>query len=103
MAPNLHALLVLCATLQAPPCPPEAGRLVAAGWIAYRSDSIAVAAARFREADRLCDGQLDAKVGLGYALLRQDQAGAADSLFALVTRGDSLNGDAWDGLVLTRW
>ena len=103
MAPNLHALLVLCATLQAPPCPDDAGRLVAAGWAAYRADSMAVAAERFRRADGLCEGQLDAKVGLGYALLRQDRPDAADSLFTLVTRRDSLNGDAWDGLVLTRW
>ncbi len=103
MAPNLHSLLSLCVALAAEPCPPEAGALVASGWAAYRADSIAVALERFRRSDRLCPDNLDAKVGLGYALLRQQQVGAADSLFRLVTARDSLDGDAWDGLTLTRW
>lgn len=103
MAPNLHSLLLVCAALQSPPCPPEAAALVSSGWQAYRADSIAVAAERFARADRRCARQLDAKVGLAYAWLRQDRVPPADSLFALVTRRDSLNGDAWDGLLLTRW
>jgi tetratricopeptide (TPR) repeat protein len=89
--------------LWAAPCPPEAGALVEAGWRAYRADSIAVAADRFARADRMCEGQLDAKIGLAYARLRQDNVAAADSLFLLVTRRDSTNTDAWDGRTLTRW
>jgi len=100
MAPNLQLLLLLCA---APPCPPEASELVAAGWRAYRADSIRVAAERFARSDRLCENNLDAKIGLGYALLRQDRLAGADSLFLIVARQDDANGDAWDGLTLTRW
>ncbi|HXW97768.1 MAG TPA: hypothetical protein VEI47_09290, partial [Gemmatimonadales bacterium] len=100
MVTNLHVFLLLCA---AQPCPPEAGELVVQGWRAYRADSIAVAAERFARADRLCDHHLDAKVGLAYALLRQNQVDSADSLFTLVSREDTANGDAWDGLALTRW
>jgi hypothetical protein len=96
---NLHLLLILCA---APPCPPEAGELVTQGWRAYRADSIAVAAERFARADRLCEN-LDAKVGLGYARLRQDRLAEADSLFQLITARDSANADGWDGLTLVRW
>lgn len=99
MVTNLHFLLVLCA---APPCPPEAGELVAAGWRAYRSDSIEIAAERFSQADGLCDN-LDAKVGLAYTRLRQNRLDDADSLFLLVTRRDSTNADGWDGLTLVRW
>jgi hypothetical protein len=100
MAPNLHLLVLLCA---APPCPPEAAEAVEAGWRAYRADSIRVAAGRFAQADRLCENNLDAKIGLGYALLRLNRVSGADSLFELVARRDSTNGDAWDGLTLTRW
>ncbi len=100
MAPNLYLLFLLCA---GPPCPPEANELVAAGWRAYRSDSIAVAATRFSRADQLCENNLDAKIGLGYTLLRQDQVTGADSLFSIVAGHDSANADAWDGLTLTRW
>ncbi len=116
MGPNLHSLVVAVAglslmieshpappTLPAPPCPPEAAELVAAGWRAYRADSIAVAAERFARADRLCPDHFDAKVGLGYTRLRADRPAEADSLFALVVARAPANGDAWDGLVLTRW
>jgi hypothetical protein len=99
MLTNLHVLLILCA----PPCPPEAGILVETGWRAYRADSIAVAAERFARADRMCEDNLDAKVGLGFARLRQNNVAAADSLFSLVTGRDSLNADGWDGLTLSRW
>jgi hypothetical protein len=85
------------------PCPPEAGRLVAAGWRAYRADSMAVAARRFARADSMCEGNLDAKVGLGYTLLRRNRAASAESLFALVTELDQGNGDGWDGLAAARW
>ena len=114
MDPNLHQRLLACASLAVlaltggrsatnPPCPPEAGELVASGWRAYRADSIAVAAERFARSDRLCEDNLDAKVGLGYALLRSDRVAAADSLFELVAGKAPGNSDAWDGLTLTRW
>ncbi len=114
MGPNLHSRLVACAWLTlfslaggrhsaAPPCPPEAGELVAAGWRAYRADSIAVAAERFSRSDQMCEDNFDAKVGLGYTHLRSDRVGPADSLFELVTAKVPTNGDAWDGLTLTRW
>ncbi len=51
----------------------------------------------------MCLHNLDAKIGLGFALYRQEQLGSADSLFAIVARADSGNADAWDGLTLTRW
>jgi hypothetical protein len=99
MATNLHLLLLLCLT---PPCPPEVEELVASGWRAYRADSMAVAAERFSRADQLCEN-LDAKVGLGYALLRLDRLVEADSLFRLVVATDSGNADGWDGLTIVRW
>ena len=99
MLTNLHVLLLLCA----PPCPPEAAELVAQGWSAYRADSIAVAAERFARADQLCENHLDAKIGLGFVLLRQDQTASAESLFALVVRRDPAYADAWEGLTMARW
>lgn len=113
MGPNLHSLLAAVAgfallaagrpTRSPGPCPPEAAELVAAAWRAYRTDSIPVAAERFARADRLCEDNFDAKVGLGYTHLRSDRVAEADSLFTLVTTRAPANGDAWDGLVLTRW
>lgn len=114
MGPNLNPRLLACASLalfaptggrpsHAPPCPPEAGELVVSGWRAYRADSIAVAAERFARADRMCEDNLEAKVGLGYAHLRSDRIPQADSLFALVSAKAPGNADAWDGLTLTRW
>lgn len=81
-------------------CPPAAGEEVAAGWRAYRGDSIAIAEQRFTAADGLCTGNLDAKVGLGYTALRLGKPGTADSLFRIVTRADSSNADGWIGLAL---
>lgn len=114
MGPNLYPRLLACASLalsafwggrpaHAPPCPPEAGRLVETGWRAYRADSIAVAGQRFARADQMCEDNYDAKVGLAYTHLRSDRVAQADSLFELVTSKLSANGDAWDGLTLTRW
>jgi hypothetical protein len=100
MGTNLHLLLLLCATQ---PCPPEAGELVAQGWVAYRADSIVVAAERFTHADQLCENNLDAKVGLGFARLRQGLAASAESLFTVVIRRDATNADGWHGLTLARW
>ncbi|MEO8637222.1 MAG: hypothetical protein ABI587_18250, partial [Gemmatimonadales bacterium] len=113
MPSNLHLLTGACATAlllallppesAAPPCPPEAAAAVAAGWRAYRADSISAAARHFLRADQLCRNNLDAMVGLGYVALRQDRVGSADSLFRVVVQHDSLNGDAWDGLTLSNW
>lgn len=90
------------ATLQAQEsCPPAAGEEVAAGWRAYRADSIEYAARQFAAADGRCPGNLDAKVGLGYTALRLGQPGRADSLFRIVTGSDSSNADAWNGLALS--
>jgi len=99
MATNLILLALACAA----PCPPEAAALVDSAWTAYRSEAIAVAGERFARADRLCTNNFDAKVGLGFVRLRQHNVPEADSLFRLVTRAESTNGDAWDGLTLTRW
>jgi hypothetical protein len=79
------------------PCPPAAGAAVESGWRAYRGDSLEAAAKRFGRADRLCAGNLDAKVGLGFTLLRQNRLGAADSLFRTVLARDTANVDAWEG------
>ncbi len=114
MGPNLHSQLFACASLALlvltrgghtgiTSCPPEAGELVAAGWRAYRADSIAVAAERFTRSDQMCEDNYDAKVGLAYTHLRSNRLGPADSLFELVTAKVPGNGDAWDGLTLTRW
>jgi hypothetical protein len=114
MAPNLHvrrlgsALVALLAAgpgaPDRPPCPPLAGELVAQGWAAYRSDSLAAAARLFARSDSLCpDRNLDAKVGLGFTALRQDRLARADSLFQLVARASPDNGDAWEGLTLVAW
>ena len=84
-------------------CPPATGALVDAGWKAYRSDSIAVAAEWFARADRACPAGLDARVGLGYAWLRLGVAARAESLFTLVTVADSGYADAWQGLMSAAW
>jgi hypothetical protein len=111
MAQNLHRWRTACGlvallTAGAPssqPCPPEAGRLAAEGWQAYRADSMAIARARFAAADTLCPDNFDAKVGLGYVSLRQDRVAEADSLFRLVTAAIPGYGDAWIGLTLATW
>lgn len=82
-------------------CPPEAVREVARGWELYRRDSVETARALFRSADGRCPGNWDARTGLAYASLRLGDLAVADSIFTLVTRGDSLNADAWTGLALT--
>ncbi len=108
MLKNLHLLSFACIglaglALTRPPCPPEAAALVTAGWTAYRGDSMTVALARFARADSLCPEGLDAKVGLGNVRLRRGELPAAESLFVLIARRDSANGDAWDGLALARY
>lgn len=81
-------------------CPPAAGEAVAAGWRAYRADSIPQAERHFTAADGLCAGNLDAQAGLGYTALRLGRLIRSDSLFRIVTRADSNNADGWNGLAL---
>ncbi|MGH9118223.1 MAG: tetratricopeptide repeat protein [Acidimicrobiales bacterium] len=79
------------------PCSPAVAGTVERGWRAYRGDSLETAARHFGQAERACPGNLDAMVGLGFTLLRQDRVGAADSLFRRVLARDSANADAWEG------
>jgi hypothetical protein len=102
---NLHAWTTIGAaafSLAAPlaaqrPCPPDADWILAAGWRAYRADSIHRASERFEVAQRLCPENADASVGLGLTKLRLGDPKAADALFTQVLRRDSTNSDAWEG------
>jgi tetratricopeptide (TPR) repeat protein len=94
------ALVPLSPSLAQEPCPPLAGEEVAAGWRAYRTDSLPRAEQLFAQSDGRCERNLDAKIGLGYVALRQNAMGRADSLFRLVTAADPQNGDGWNGLAL---
>ena len=100
LALSLHA-----AAVAGQACPPDSGRTSghasAAGWSAYRADSLAAARSLFERSRRLCAGNLDAASGLGYLALRRGDLARADSLFRFVTARDSLNGDGWDGLART--
>jgi tetratricopeptide (TPR) repeat protein len=82
-----------------PRCPPQVEPLVAAGWKAYRADSIRLAFERFARAARLCPADLDAQVGLAFAHLRLGDVALAESLFARVAAIDPANSDGWDGLM----
>ena len=99
------ALSVHAAAVVGQACPPDSGRTSghasAAGWSAYRADSLAAARSLFERSRRLCAGNLDAASGLGYLALRRGDLARADSLFRFVTARDSLNGDGWDGLART--
>jgi hypothetical protein len=94
----LAALLLRGTVALAQGCPPPSGDASAAGWRAYRADSLDAARALFERARLLCGRNADAASGLGYVALRRQDAPAADSLFRLVIRLDSLNADGWDGL-----
>jgi hypothetical protein len=94
----LAALLLRGTVALAQGCPPPSGDASAAGWRAYRADSLDAARALFERARLLCGRNGDAASGLGYVALRRQDAPAADSLFRLVIRLDSLNADGWDGL-----
>ena len=78
-------------------CPEGTDAIVAAGWRAYRADSIAVAATRFADALARCPANSDAAVGRAYTHLRLGAVESADSLFRAVTRRDSLSSDGWEG------
>jgi tetratricopeptide (TPR) repeat protein len=79
------------------PCPPAADSALENGWFAYRAHSPETAVEWFDRALQLCPDNLDAKVGLGFALLRQGQARRADSLFQNVVARSPTNSDAWEG------
>jgi hypothetical protein len=101
-AQTLRALTALAMLLPAmvqgqTPCPPQGISALDSGWIAYRTDSNQVAAARFERAQRVCPDNPDAKVGLGFSLLRLGQVGRADSLFRVVLSRSTTNSDAWEG------
>ena len=97
-APLAVLLLLRGAAVLAQGCPPASGEASAAGWRAYRADSLVAARALFERSRRLCGQNPDAASGLGYLALRRNDPAAADSLFRIVIRLDSLNADGWDGL-----
>src|SRR6185312_5691806 len=55
------------------PCPQAADSALENGWFAYRANSMDLAADWFERAQRFCPENSDAKVGLGFTLLRQGQ------------------------------
>jgi tetratricopeptide (TPR) repeat protein len=83
------------------PCAPPAVAALDSGWVAYRADSNRIAVTRFDMAQRLCPDNLDAKVGLGFSLLRLGQTLRADSLFRVVLSRSATNSDAWEGRART--
>ncbi len=74
---------------------------LAAGWHAYRADSLSAASRWFSRAAGC--GAVDALVGLGFVELRLDHLSTADSLFAGATARDSLLADAWEGTARVAW
>ena len=105
---NLHALRVACATVAVAllwpdrghsqtPCQPSGATALDRAWRAYRADSLPLALKEFELAHRLCPANLDASVGLGFALLRSNKARQAQSLFLEVIQRDPRNSDAWEG------
>jgi len=97
-APLAALLLLRGAAALAQGCPPASGAASAAGWRAWRADSLDTARTLFQRARLLCARNSDAASGLGYIALRQGEPAAADSLFRVVIALDSLNADGWDGL-----
>lgn len=78
-------------------CPPVGAAAQERAWRAYRADSIPQALEHFKLAGRLCPDDLDAKVGLGFALLHSDVVRSADSIFLTVLARSATNSDAWEG------
>jgi hypothetical protein len=97
-APLAVLLLLRGAAALAQGCPPASGEASAAGWRAWRADSLDAAQVLFERSRLLCPRNPDAASGLGYLALRRNDPAAADTLFRLVIRLDSLNADGWDGL-----
>ena len=79
------------------PCPAPGVSALESGWRAYRGDSLQKAIRQFELAHRLCPENLDAGVGLGFALLRSGHVRRSDSLFQSVLARSPSNADAWGG------
>jgi len=79
------------------PCPAAGVSALESGWRASRADSLPKAIRQFELAQRLCPDNLDAGVGLGFALLRSGNVKRADSLFRSVLARSPGNSDAWEG------
>ena len=82
-------------------CPAGTDAIVAAGWAAYRADSITVAARRFADALARCPEDHDATLGRAYVLLRDGDVEAADALFHTLARRTPASADAWEGVATT--
>ena len=98
----LTAALTLCglplaAGAQDRPCPRTTDSLIVAGWVAYRADSISLAASRFGAALARCPENGEAAIGRGFAQLRKGSIVEAESIFTAVTRREPNSADAWDG------
>jgi hypothetical protein len=82
-------------------CPLSAATALERAWRAYRSDSLPLAVTQFLTAHRLCPGNQDAEIGLGFAMLRSNQPSVADSIFRGVLGRTHGNSDAWEGRART--
>ena len=82
-------------------CPPSAAIALERAWRAYRSDSLPLAVSQFLTAHRLCPGNLDADIGLGFTMLRSNRPLVADSIFRGVLGRTTGNSDAWEGRART--
>ncbi|MDP3910098.1 MAG: hypothetical protein Q8Q14_06875 [Gemmatimonadales bacterium] len=91
--------LIAVALLQAArPCDrAAAAAAAAAGWDAYRANTMAVATMRFAAADSACPAFPEAQAGLGFVRLRAGDPTSAERHFRAALRGDSSSGDAWYG------
>jgi hypothetical protein len=109
---NLHALALTRVAACLPlfwvspvaaqtPCPPSAATALERAWRAYRTDSLRLAVTQFQIAHRLCPGNLDADIGLGFAMLRSNRPSVADSIFREVLGHTVDNSDAWEGRART--
>jgi hypothetical protein len=83
------------------PCPSSGSVALERAWRAYRADSLQVALKQFEQAHRICPENLDAKVGVGLALLRSGRVAPADSVFLTVLTRSATNSDAWEGRTRT--
>jgi hypothetical protein len=93
MAPKIAgvtaALLLLSALplpAQRPPCPATTDSLVAAGFRAYRGDSVAAAKATWLRVLGNCPRSVEARLGLGLAAMRAGDMVAADSFLTAARR-----------------
>jgi hypothetical protein len=71
---------------QRPPCPPSTDSDVAAGFRAFRTDSLSAAESVWRRVISGCPTSVDARLGLGLLALRRNELAAADSILRNVVR-----------------